>query len=589
MSWQAWFTLVVTLVSLVCLIKDWLAPSNVLVGAAIVLLLAGIITPAETFAGFGNPAPITVAALYVLARATEKTAILQPVLERLLGKGGGGRWAMAKLFVPSAAASAFLNNTPIVAMLIPQVLRWCERTRESAARYLMPLSFAVVLGGVVTTIGTSTNLVVSGMLEKAGQAPLGLFEITKVGLPVAIVGIITLIVTVPWLQPDRRPAGAQLDEQGREFSVSMKVVAGGPLDGKTVEEAGLRNLQGVFLAGIERNGELIAPVGPERRLRGGDRLSFVGRADTVVDLQSRRGLESAEAPHMSELQTARHRFYQAVVGAASPLVGKTLKELDFRGKYQSAVIAIHRSGSPIHEKLGQVRLKLGDTLILLADPDFRQRWRDRGDFLMVTETGGVPPAITKKAWIVGIVGVAIVVVAGAGVMPILQAALVGAIALIAFGVLTATEARDSIELDTIIVIAASFALGTAMEKSGLAAHAAELVIGSTGGGSVHGALFGIVLATVICTELITNNAAAALLFPIAFASAAQLGVDPRPFAIAVAVSASNSFLTPIGYQTNTMVYGPGGYRFTDYARVGFPLTITTVITTVFVIPWAWGI
>jgi di/tricarboxylate transporter len=589
MTWQAWFTLGVALLVLVCLARDWLAPSNVMVGAAIALLLAGIITPGETFAGFGNPAPVTVAALYVLARAAEKTGLLQPVLERLLGKGGGGRLAMAKLLVPSAAASAFLNNTPIVAMMIPQVLRWCERTRESAARYLMPLSFAVILGGVVTTIGTSTNLVVSGLLEQEGAAPLGLFEITRVGLPVALAGLATLVVTVPWLQPDRRPAGQQLEEGSREFSVSLKVVPGGSFDGRTVEEAGLRNLQGVFLAGIERGGELIAPVAPERKLRGGDRLSFVGRADTVVDLQSRRGLESAEAPHMSELQTARHRFYQAVVGASSRLVNKTLKESDFRQRYQAAVIAIHRSGEPVHEKLGQVRLKHGDTLILLADPGFHLRWRDRGDFLLVTDMGGTPPAVTRKAWIVGLVGLAIVLVAGAGVVPILQAALVGAIVLIACGVLTATEARESIDLETIIVIAASFALGTAMERSGLAARAAELVVGAAGGGSMHGALLGIVLATVVTTELITNNAAAALLFPIAYASAHQLGVDARPFVIAVAIAASNSFLTPIGYQTNTMVYGPGGYRFTDYVRVGLPLTITSVITTVLVVPWAWGI
>ncbi len=589
MTWQAWFTLAVALGALVCLIKDWLAPSNVMVGAAILLLLAGIITPIETFAGFGNPAPVTVAALYVLARATEKTGLLQPVLERLLGTKTGGRWAMSKLLVPSAAASAFLNNTPIVAMLIPQVLSWCERARASASRYLMPLSFAVVLGGVVTTIGTSTNLVVSGMLENFGQAPLGLFEITPVGLPVAIVGLATLILTVPWLQPDRRPAGQQLDEGSREFSVSMKIVASGPLDGRTVEEAELRNLQGVFLAGIERNGDLIAPIAPDLKLRGGDRLSFVGQANRVVDLQSRRGLESAEAPHMSKLQTANHRFYQAVVSASSRLVGHTLKELDFRSRYQAAVVAIHRSGQPVQEKLGQVRLKHGDTLILLADSGFHLRWRDRGDFLMVTDMAGTPPAVTKKAWIVGVVGLAIVFVAGAGLVPILQASLVGAIALIACGVLNATEARESIDLDTIIVIAASFALGTAMEKSGLAAHAAGIVIGAGGSGSVHGALLGIVLATVVITELITNNAAAALLFPIAFASAQQLGVDPRPFVIAVAIAASNSFLTPIGYQTNTMVYGPGGYRFTDYVRVGLPLTITTVITTVVVIPWFWGL
>jgi di/tricarboxylate transporter len=589
MPWQAWYTLAVTLLALICLIKDWLAPSNVMIGAAILLLLANVITPAETFAGFGNPAPITVAALYILARATEKTAILQPILNSLLGNGKSGRLAMAKLLIPSAATSAFLNNTPIVAMLIPQVLRWCELKKESASQYLMPMSFAVILGGVITTIGTSTNLVISGMLEKAGHAPLGLFEITPIGLPVAIIGIITLILTVPWLQPKRSSAIAKLDERTREFLVNMKVIAGGACDGKTLDEAQLRNLQGVFLISVERGDVLTAPVFPEFRLHSGDRLVFVGRADQVVDLQNFRGLESAEAAHMADLQTAHHKFYQIVIGAASPLIGMSLKDSDFRAHYQAAVIAIHRSGQQMHEKLGQVRLHLGDTLIVLADPDFRERWRDRDDFLMISEMGGTPPAITKKAWIVGAIGLLVVGVAGLGIIPILQASLVGAIALIAFGVLTATEARASIDLDTIIVIAASFALGTAMEKSGLAAQLAELVIASTGGNSVYGALLGLILATVITTELITNNAAAALLFPIAFASAEQLGVDPRPFVIAVAVAASNSFLTPIGYQTNTMVYGPGGYKFTDYIRVGFPLTITTIAVMVVVIPWIYGI
>ncbi|MFO0981005.1 MAG: SLC13 family permease [Planctomycetota bacterium] len=589
MTWQAWFTLAVALSTLFCLARDLLPPATVMVGAAIVLLLAGVIKPDEAFAGFGNPAPITVAALYVLARGAEKTGLLQPMLERLLGSGNGGRWAMARLLVPSAAASAFLNNTPIVAMMIPQVLRWAERARESASRYLMPMSFAVVLGGVITTIGTSTNLVVSGLLERSGKAPLGLFEITPVGLPVAIIGILTLIITVPWLQADRRPARQQLDDNVREFTVSMKLVPGGPLDGKQVEDGGLRNLKGVFLAGIERNGELIAPVAPNQVLRGGDLLNFVGRADMVIDLHSRRGLVSAEGKHIRHFDTARHGFFQAVVGASSPLVGNTLKGVEFRSRYQAAVVAIHRSGHPIEAKLGEVPLRLGDTLILLADPGFRERWRDRSDFLMVASMEGTPPAVTKKAWIVGVVGLLIVGVAGAGLVPILQASLVGAVALVAFGVLTSTEARNSIELDTMVVIAASFALGTAMERSGLAAAAARLVIAGSGGGSVHGALLGITLATVITTELITNNAAAALLFPIALASAEQLGVDPRPFAIAVAVAASNSFLTPIGYQTNTMVYGPGGYRFTDYVRVGLPLTITTIITTVLVIPWAWGL
>ncbi len=588
MSWQAVLTLGVTLLTLVSLAKDLIAPAHTMLGAAITLLLFGVLTPQEAFAGFGNPAPITVAALYVLARAAEKTGVIEPLLDRLLGKGGGGRLALARLLVPSALASGFLNNTPIVAMMIPQVLRWSDRVRESASRYLMPLSFAVVLGGVTTTIGTSTNLVVSGMLEQHGQAPLGLFEITPVGLPVALAGLAALILTVPWLMPKRTAAPRQ-KAATREFAASMRVEPNGPLAGRSVEAALLRNLQGVFLVSVERGDELIAPVSPDTVLHGGDVLTFAGAAAKVVDLHARRGLVSTQSKHLAHFDSARHRFQQAVVGANSPLVGRTLKEAQFRSRYQAAVVAIHRSGHPLDQKLGDVRLRLGDTLILLADAGFRQRWRDRPDFLMVTSMEGTPPAVSKKAWIVGLVMLMVCGAAGLSLLPMLQASLLGVILLIVFGVLTAAEARAAVDLDTILVIAAAFALGTAMEKSGLAAALANGLSLAGGSSSVHLTLLGLVLATLVTTEMVTNNAAAALMFPIAVASAEQLGLDPRPFAVAIAIAASNSFLTPIGYQTNIMVYGPGGYRFTDYLRAGFPLTLVTVAATVLLVPLIYGL
>lgn len=589
MTWQAYITLAVTLLTLVSLSRDWVSPAHTILGGGIALLLAGVITPEETFAGFGNPAPVTVAALYVLARATEKTGVIQPLMERLLGDGRGGRWALTRLLVPSAAASAFLNNTPIVAMLIPQVLRWAERVRVSASLYLMPLSFAVILGGVMTTMGTSTNLVVSGMLSKSTGTPLSLFEITPIGLPVALLGLLTLIVTVPILLPARlspRPSG---DASAREFAVCMRVVAGGFLCDKTVEQGGLRALEGVYLASIERSGEQIAPVGPETVLRAGDLLNFAGTASRVIDLHGRRGLESAESDHVAHFDSAKHRFLQAVVGANSPLVGRTLKELAFRDRYQAAVVAIHRAGQAIDQKLGDVRLRLGDTLILLSDPGFRLRWRDRPDFLMITSLEGSAPAVSRKAWLVASVMIGVCGVAGLGLLPMLQASLVGVLILIVFGVLSAAEARAAIDMDTILVIAGSFALGNAMEKSGLAHQLAVSMATITGDGNVHATLLALVVATVVITEMITNNAAAALLFPIAFASAQQLDMDPRPFAIAIAVAASNSFLTPIGYQTNVMVYGPGGYRFSDYIRAGLPLTITTVAAIVVLVPWYYGL
>lgn len=369
----------------------------------------------------------------------------------------------------------------------------------------------------------------------------------------------------------------------------MRVVSSGPLEGKTVEEAGLRNLQGVFLVEIDRGGEQIAPVASSTVLRGHDRLCFVGRVDQVVDLTAMRGLESTEQQHLADFDTARHTFFEAVIGASSPLVGKTLKEAQFRSRYQAAVVAIHRAGHRLNAKPGEVELRAGDTLLLLADPGFRNRWRDRNDFLLVGQLGGTPPGITKKAWFVGVVMLLVVFVAGGGLLPMLEASLLAAVALVMFGVLTASEARSAVDLDVIVMVAASFGLGAAMENSGLADMLAGGLIGAFDGLGTLGILLGVILATSLVTELITNNAAAALMFPIAWATAQRIGADPRLFAVVVATMASTSFLTPIGYQTNTMVYGPGGYRFGDYARLGAPLTVCVIVTILLVARFWYGL
>jgi di/tricarboxylate transporter len=568
--------------------RDVLPPSATILCAVVVLLVSGVLTPQQALSGFSNPAPITVAALYILARAVEKTGALQPLVSSTLGRTPGRR-ALFRLVVPTATGSAFLNNTPIVAMMVPQVAEWAERQGQSPSRYLMPLSFAAILGGVVTLIGTSTNLLISGLLEAAGQPPLGMFELSPIGLPVAAMGVLLIVLLAPKTVPERRSFRREAEEDVREFVVNMLVEPGGALDGQTVEAAGWRHLQGVFLVEIERGTDLIAPVTPATALRGGDRLSFVGKVDQIVDLQGTRGLVSAEHQHLGGLDTARHTFFEAVVGAASPLVGQTLREAEFRSTYQAAVVAIHRAGQRVRAKLGDVQLGVGDTLLILGDPDFRDRWRDRTDFLLVSRLGGRPPATTRSAWLVGFIAFAIVAGASVGVLPVLHLALLGAMTLVTFRVLTPGEARRAIDLDVILVIAGAFGLGAAMDVSGLAWQLASLLIEAFGGFGVTGVLIGIVCATVILLTVITNNAAAVLMFPIAFSAATGMGLDPRPFAITVAVAASASFLTPIAYQTNLMVYGPGGYRFGDYARLGAPITAVVIATIVIAVPLMWNL
>jgi di/tricarboxylate transporter len=573
MNLTAWWTLAVVTLMLGALVRSRIAPATAVMGAMVTLLVTGVIEPGQAFAGFANPAPMTVAALFVLARAVEKTGGLQPVLAALLGNGPGHRTSMIRLLAPTAAASAFLNNTPIVAMLAPQVAEWTRRRGVSPSRFLMPLSFAAILGGTITAIGTSTNLVISGLLEQYGHAPLGMFEITKLGIPVTIAGIGLIILLAPILLPDRRGPRTHLEEGTREFVVTMQVEPNGALDHRAVEEGGLRHLMGVFLVDIERGTERLAPVTPSTVLHGGDYLTFVGRADLIVDLQNIRGLSSTEEKHLAGLDGPQHTFYEVVIGAESPLVGHTLKQGRFRSRYQGAVVAIHRAGERVRAKLGDVKLRHGDTLLLLTDPDFRDRWRDRNDFLLISRSGGNAPAMTRKAGVVGVITIAIVVLAGTGLMPILHASLIGAVSLVVLGVLTAGEARNAVDLDVILVIAAAFGIGAAIESSGLAVTSANLLTEAFGTLGARGVLLGIVVSTMVLTELITNNAAAILAFPIGMTAGTAAGFEPRTIALAIAVAASASFLTPIGYQTNTMVFGPGGYRLADYLRLGAPLTL----------------
>ena len=588
MTADAWITLAVIVGVLVLLIIDKASPAIIVLGGTVGLLIVGVIDPEQAFSGFSNPAPITVAALFVLAAGVEKTGALAPLMQRTLGERGYLRRPLLRLTVPTVAASAFLNNTPIVAMLVPQVTAWADRRGVSVSKLLMPISFAALLGGVITLIGTSTNLVVSGQMHASGLEPIGFFEIALLGLPIALLGSVIMIALAPRVLPARRSAREEMEEEGRRFNVEMLVDHNGPVDGQSVEQAKLRNLRGLFLASVDRGDSVVAPVRPDTVLRGGDRLHFVGQADQVVDLQSRRGLSSAELTHVKELANPSVRYFETVIGSRSPIVGNTLREFDFRSRYQAAVVAIERDGHLVEDQLGRVPIRVGDTLMLVSDPGFRNRWYNRADFLLIAEFDGRPPQATRNAWIPIALLAAVVLLAALDLVPILQGALAASFVLVALRVLTPAEAARSIDVEVIVVIAAAFGIAAATESSGLAQFVADSVVHALGGWGERGVLLGIVLATMILTELITNNAAALLMVPIGVAAASATTLDPRGVAIAVAVAASMSFLTPIGYQTNTMVYGPGGYRFTDYVRLGAPLTLLAITVIVLLVPVLWA-
>ncbi|MBI4270693.1 MAG: SLC13 family permease [Candidatus Rokubacteria bacterium] len=584
---QAVLVLAVLVGVLVLLGGTRLSPDLVLLAGVTVLLTAGVLSQREALAGLANEGMITVAILFVVAAGMRETGALASVLEPLLGRPRSTTVAQARLMGPVAFMSAFLNNTPIVAMLIPVVTDWAKRRGVSVSKLLLPLSYATILGGTCTLIGTSTNLVVYGLLlERLPAKRLGLFEIAWVGVPCALVGLAWVLLASRWLLPERRPAAA-LFADPREYTVEMLVEPGSPLAGRTIEEAGLRHLAGVYLMEIDRDGEVLPAVASSERLRAGDRLVFTGVVDSVVDLQKIRGLMPAtDQVFKLDGDRSRRHLVEAVVSDSCPLVGRTIREGRFRAVYAAAVIAVARNGERIRQRIGDIVLRAGDTLLLEADPRFAEQQRNSRDFFLVSAIPGSQPLRHERAWVAGAILLGLVVAAGSGLLSMLNAAALAAGLMIATRCLRVSEARRSVDWSVLTVIAASFAVSRAVETTGLAAWLVEGLVGVAGAHPWR-ALALISGVTMLCNAVMTNNAAAVLLFPIAVGTAERLGVSAMPFAVGLMMAGSNDFATPIGYQTNLMVYGPGGYRFSDYLRLGGPLNLLSWATAVFLIPFLW--
>lgn len=564
------------------------SPTVGVTGALAGLYLVGVLDASEALSGFSNPAPFSIAGLYVVARAVERAGGLHTLTRRILGSGApvGHRAGLFRLTASAGVMSSFLANTPVVAMLISPISSWAKRRHQSPGRYLIPLSYAAILGGMPTLIGTSTNLVASGIVHESGQDPYSLFEPARMGLPVALAGFILILLLSSRVLPDR--GAADESEPERAFSLAMRVAEQGSVDGLTVVDAGLRQLGKVYLVGVRRQSNWITPVDPEFVLRGGDQLTFAGNAQDVVALQQMAGLELLENKHVVALDDRQHSWFEAVLGGGSPVIGRTMKQVNFRSRYQAAVLAIHRSGQLIEGNLGETRLQLGDCLLLVADGDFGGRWSGRSDFLLVRRRREAPPQTGASARVSLFILAAVAILPMVGVS-VMRSALLGAVAMVASGVVTPRQARDSVDLNVVLMVASAIGIGVAVEISGLAARLADLVLDMSSWAGTWGAAFGLVAISLLLTELMTNTGAIAMMIPIALRVADMTAADSRVFVLGVTVAASASFLTPVGYQTNTMVYGPGRYRFTDYLRLGLPMTAMTLVLVPLMMAWGRGI
>ncbi len=587
MGIDAWITLAVIAGTVGMLVGTRLAPDLILVAALTVLMLSGVLTPGEALLGLANPGLATVGVLYVVAAGLVDTGGIHLLGSRLLGHPKSLVSAQLRLMLPATGLSAFLNNTPVVAMLVPFVEEWARRCQLPVSRLMIPLSYAAIFGGLTTIIGTSTNLIVNGMFaEVSGDGGFGFFEIGLLGLPLAVTGTLFVVVTARWLLPDRS-SPLREPEQVREYTLEMLVEEGSSLIGKNLEEAGLRNLPGAFLAEIERGGTIMPAVSPRVRLQANDRLLFVGVVDSVVDLVRVRGLVPApDQLFKLDAPRAERRFFEVVVSRSSPMVGLTIREGQFRTRYDAVVIAVARNGMRVRGKVGDIEVLAGDTLLLESRPSFLTRQRNSRDFLLVSEVRGASLPRYERAWIAIAILAVMVSAAASGVLSMLEAALLAAGLMIASRCTSAGGARSRVDWSVLTVIGASLGLGEAMARSGAAESIASWWV-AMAGDNPWIALAAVYVITSFFTELITNNAAAVLIFPIAEATAASLGASLWPFAAVVMMAASASFATPIGYQTNLMVYGPGGYRFTDYLRIGTPLNLLIGILAVLLAPLIW--
>ena len=583
-----WYTSILLIGLTVILVSEILEADIAIFSVLILLILGGVINPREAFIGFSNHGMLTVGFLFVVAAALQRTGVLNTVGEKLLGKQGSNTKNLFRFLPPVSAISAFFNNTPVVLMLIPVVNFWAKKNNKAVSKFLIPLSYAAILGGICTLIGTSTTLVVHGLMLEKGLDGMTFFEISKIGIPVAIIGLLAIILVGHRFLPDRKDPITQLGDQTREYVVVMKVGQDYQNTGKSIEKAGLRHLKGLFLFQIERKGTLISPVTPEETIQVRDRLFFTGLPETILDLQKEPGLYLLKNAifDLKNYDSDRVGSFEVVISPNSPLIGKNIRKSDFRSKYNAVIVAIHRSGERINKKIGDIILHPGDTLLILAKHEFFDRWYHSRDFYLVSKSVDISSKPKRYVFISSGVLVCMILAMALNLVPILVAVSIAAVALILFKCISPHDAQNSVDWKVLIIIASAFGIAKGLENSGLAFYLANQLVISTQSMGILGMLIAVYVVTSIYTEIITKNAAAALVFPIAYSIASQSGIDPRPFLIAVAIAASASFATPIGYQTNLMVYGPGGYRFKDFLKIGIPMNIfigIIAITTIYLI------
>lgn len=558
----------------------------------VIFLLSGTISTEQALSGFSNEGMLTVLLLFIVAGAIQKHGIMENFIYGILGKSNSLRFSMLKLLPPISFASGFLNNTPIVVTLTPIIRDWARDNGFSPSKILIPLSYATILGGTITMIGTSTNLIVNGLLINAGVGGFSFFTLAVVGLPITVIGLIYILTVGYKILPSNLGAEDTIRKEAKEFLAEATIGEKFEYINKKIITASQNSLKGIYIIEIIReDGNRIFPVSANTNIKKGDNIIFSATLHRIAEVEKLKGvsLETGTDESLEVLQNDNHHLVEAVVSHNSSLVGRTIRNSLFRSTYNAGVIAVHRNNQRITSRVGDIVLKTGDTLLLLAEDNFVQEHQHSHNFYVVS-TVNPPERLTqsnlKGALALGLLLVMILSVTF-GFLSMFEAMLIAVVLLIITRLISWTEILTYIQFDVILLIASAFGIGAAMTQSGLAQFIAENMLAFAQPLGLLGIIFIVYITTNIFTELITNSAAAVLMFPIAFEIANQLNVDYMGLIITIAIAASCSFITPIGYQTNLIVYGPGGYKFSDYIKIGTPLVLITMVTASTIVYFFW--
>ena len=575
-------TLSIVALTLICFVFEWLPVDITAIAVMVVLMILGLVSPEEGISGFGNTATITVMAMFILSAGIARTGALQIVNELLL-KWGGKHSTQQILTMGMIAGpiTGFINNTAVVAVFLPVVEDWCSKQKISPSKLLMPLSFITILGGMITVIGTSTNVLASGLSEKLGYGAFSLFEFTKLGLITFSLGLAYLAIVAPRLLPNRKGANSNAIDQDynlKDYVSEIVIKPGSTLIGQTLQESQLQRKFDVdVLELIHKGNRFPQPLG-DKVLRAEDILIVRGSRECLLNIKDERAIDIladvqfGQQSIQEELSSGEERIGEVLILANSNLIGSTLKDMRFRQRYNATVLAIRRGQELVRERLGGVPLRFGDVLLIQGPNQSFVGLQTSRDLLMIGQRD-LETLRRDKAGIAVAIGLGVVLATAFNLLPILVSALLGVVLMVVTGCLKPGELYEAVRWDIIFLLAGLIPLGIAMKNSGTTDWLAQNLVALGGNLSGYWLLTIFYVATVLITEVLSNNASVVLLLPVAVEVATKLGFNPLAFMFVVTFAASNSFMTPIGYQTNTMVYGPGGYRFLDFARVGAPLSL----------------